>query len=343
MATTLTEQEMQLEQFIKSGQNEAAINLLSKLAMEYAAQNQFERAENFRDQMYEIDNMALEAILKVNNCIEKEKSKSIAPDRKELWANFFDKLSNEEANAFFLALEDISVEEEKMILTQGEPNDALYLINQGSLKIIHERNEKQMLIHTLGPGDSFGEDTFFSINVCTVSIKTLSKVKLSCLKKTSFEKIQSQHPEIEENLIKICGTGTKIVEWLRQKGMDRRAHKRYIFQTQAWFQILTSSGGNDASNSIAAELYDISLGGVCFYFRSKDSNYVRNLVGRTIGINIIIELGKKQKDIALTGVVQGVQNHPLDEYSVHVKLRQNLSEKAMETIIKISEKQLSLD
>ncbi len=342
MPTTLADQEAQLEQLIKSGQNKEAVKLLSQLAVACAEKYDFERAEAFRDQIYEVDSMALSEIVNVNKSIETYKSKALTPDHRKLWSKFFDHLSSEEANAFFFALKELSLDEEDMVLQQGEPNEHLYLINQGKLKIIHERKDKQILIQTLGPGDIIGEDTFFSINICTVSVKSLSKVKLSYLQRDKLEGITIQHPELETKLIEICGTGEKIVEWLRQKGMDRRAYKRYVFQTKAWFEVLTPDSHRDSSHATAAELYDISMNGLSFYFRSRDREYVRSLVGRTLGISVIFEVGRKQTDLALTGIVQGVQNHPLDEYSAHIKLRQNLSEKAMNSIIKIAEKQLTL-
>ena len=45
----------------------------------------------------------------------------------------------------------------------------------------------------------------------------------------------------------------------------------------------------------------------------------------------------KQKEVALTGVVHGVQNHPLDEYSVHLQLRRNFSDEAIKTIFRLAE------
>ena len=202
MPTTLADQEAQLEQLIKSGNNEEAIKLLSKLASVCAEKSDFERAEAFRDQMYEVDSMALSEIVNVNKSIETFKSKALTPDHRKLWANFFNHLTSEEANAFFFALKELHLDEEKMILQQGEPNERLYLISQGKLKIVHERQDKQMLIHTLGSGDILGEDTFFSINVCTVSAKSLSKVKLSYLQRDKLEGITIQYPELESKLKK---------------------------------------------------------------------------------------------------------------------------------------------
>ena len=343
MPDASSEQAVQLDQFIKSGQNGAAIKLLGQMAAKCAEKKDFEHAEAFRDQIYEVDSKALNEIIKINQIIEKEKIKAFTTDHRQQWAQIFKGLSKEEAKAFFLALKAMSLDKEKPVLQQGDSNDRLYLVNQGKLKITHERDDKQMLIHTLGPGEIFGEDTFFSVNVCTVTITTLSKVNLSYLERNKLDGITIEHPNLEENLMKICGVGERLVDWLRQKGIDRRAHERYILQAQVWFRELSANDRTDKSDSIKADLHDISISGLSFYFYSNDREYICHLVGKTIGVNINIQYGRKHKDLAITGVVQGIQSYPLDEYSVHVKLRQNLSKRAINSLIKIADQQLCLN
>jgi hypothetical protein len=52
--------------------------------------------------------MALSGIVAVNEAIEKEKSSLMPPDYRKLWALFFKRLSEEEANAFFFSLKKCS-------------------------------------------------------------------------------------------------------------------------------------------------------------------------------------------------------------------------------------------
>jgi hypothetical protein len=331
MTSKLEEQEIQLNQFIASGQKEEAVRLLYQMAASCALNNDFERADAFRDQLYEVDSMALTAIVKINEIIEAEKTKALTPDRRRIWARFFDGLSTEEANAFFFALKEMTVPADETVLQQGMTSDRLFLVYQGQLKIVHEGEHKQTLIHHLGPGDTFGEDTFFSINICTVSICTLGAATLSYLERDKLDAIRLQFPQLEGHLKKICGSGRKIYDWLRQKGLDRRAYKRINYHTKVSFQVLSSA---DAAlqRPVTAELWDISKYGLSFYFQSKNRQAVRRLVGRTLGVRFTLPVGDQGKEIALTGTVQGVQDHPLDEYSVHLKLRRNFSDEAMKMI-----------
>ncbi len=329
--------EATLKQLIETDQTEEAVKLLCKMAMESAKKGDFERADSYRDQLYEVDSMALSAIVTVNEAIEAEKSKTLTPDRRRLWAAFFHELSPEEANAFFFALRDVTLKSETRILEQGQANDRLYLVNHGQLKILHDRDDRQVLIRTLGPGDTLGEQTFFSINVCTVSVVTLSEARLSYLERDKLEGMKIQFPMMERSLQKLCGSERKVYDWLRQKGIDRRVHNRINLNTKVWFQVLTPDENPAMQRPVTAELWDISKSGLSFYFGSKNRQAVRRLVGRTIGVRFNLVSGGKQKEVALTGIVQGVQDHPLDEYSVHLKLKRNFSDDAVRAIHRIAD------
>jgi len=335
---TLSEHETRLKELIEAGQTEQAVKLLCQLVAFCARNQDFERADAYRDQLYEVDSMALSAIVQMNEIIEAEKSKALTPDRRRLWSRFFETLPSEEANAFFFALKERSVSIDTMILRQGERNDNLYLVEKGKLKVVHEREDKQQLIQTIGSGDVIGEDTFFSINVCTASVTALTEVKFSFLERERLDGITIQHPRIEQRLQKICGTGRRIYDWLRQKGLDRRACKRINLNTPIWFQVLSSGKGTSISRPVAGELWDVSKSGLSFYFQSKNREAVSRLVGRSIGVRFKLTVDGKLKDVALTGIVQGVQDHPLDEYSVHLMLRKQFSDDAIRTIQRVAER-----
>lgn len=337
MNVTLDEKEAQLKDLVESGQTDDAVKLLTELAMICAKKGDFERADAYRDQLYEVDSMALSAIVTVNEAIEAEKSKALTPDRRRLWARFFHELSPEEANAFFFSLKETTLKSENVILSQGKSNDRLYLVNHGQLKMIHDRNDRQALIRMLGAGDTFGEQTFFSINVCTVSVVTLVETRLSYIERDTLDGIKIQFPTIERSLQKVCGGERKVYDWLRQKGLDRREHNRINLNTKVWFQVLTPDDNPAMQRPVTAELWDISKSGLSFYFGSKNRQAVRRLLGRTLGVRFKLNRAGKQKEVALTGIVQGVQDHPLDEYSVHMKLKRSFSDEAVKTIYRIAE------
>jgi hypothetical protein len=341
MPTTTANQEELIEQLLRESQKEKAVALICRMAIESAERKAFEEAEMLRDRLYEVDSMALNEILRVNESIETEKGKVLTPDRKQLWARFVNGLSPMESNAFFVALREQRLEAEEIILRQGEPNDRLYLVDMGQLKMTHFNLDKDQLIRKVGAGEIFGEDTFFSVNVCTLSVAALVPVRLSYLERDQLMRLKTAHPFLESSLQKICRGSQSMYDFMRKKGIDRRAHGRINLHTKIHFQILTPDARNALQRPIAAELWDISLKGLSFYFQSKNREAVRRLIGRTLGIELTLPVDGKIKKAALTGIVQGVQNHPLDEYSVHVQLNREFSHQAIQTIHRIAGSQSS--
>jgi len=334
----ISDPEKMIDQYLSTGQNQKAFGLIYKLAIFSAKKKDFAQAESFRDRLYEVDSSELSRIIEINEIIEAEKSKAITPDHRRLWSRFFEGLSQNEATSLFLALKKQTIDSETEILTQGQPNDRLYFINQGQLKLLYRDQDKELLIQMMESGDVFGEDTFFSVNVCTFSAKTLTPVQLGFIDRAALTQLKSAHPTLGSNLKKICSSGSSVFNRLRQKGIDRRAFKRINFSTKVSFQLLSSHTAEAMRRSVTAELWDISKGGLCFYFQSKNREAVRNLIGHNVGVRFALEVEGKSRSIALTGVVHGVQSHPLDEYSVHLQFSRRLSDSAIQTIERIAGK-----
>lgn len=333
MDVEIREPEARVEQYLASGQNDKAFALLYKLAVTSAKKKDFTASESYRDRLYEIDSMALSKIVVVNEIIEAEKEKAVTADDRRLWAPFFEGLSAIQANDFFLCLKKEIIESDTLILEQGRTNDRLFLVDQGQVSMFYSDQEKEFLIARLSSGDIFGEDTFFSVNVCTASVKALARTYLRYIDKTAFEKLKATHESLESKLKKLCLTGRSIYNRLRQKGIDRRSFKRINFTTKISFQLLS---GSAAQRSVKAELWDISKGGLSFYFQSKNPRAVQSLIGQTIGVRFDLKLKGKSKTVALSGVVHGVQSHPLDEYSVHLKFNRQLTDTTIKAIEWIS-------
>lgn len=332
MTTHRADRETEIQALLQSGQTDKAVDRMAALAMAYAKEKNFEKAEAWRDQVYAVDSMALSHIVSINECIEDEKSKSLTGELRQRWDRFFKGLSSEEANAFFLSLNTLSVDADQQLLWQGQPNDRLYLINSGKLNLFHDSPHKRLFIKSLGAGDTVGEDTFFSVNVCTFAATAMLKSQVSYLDRARLAALKPQFPQLVKHLKTICEAGGGIFSWLRQKGMDRRQHKRIHFVVKATFQVLPTDDRTAPSSPVTAEIWDVSKSGLSFYFHAKNSQAIRRLIGRTLQVRFSVPVGRQQKSVLLTGLVQGVQSHPLDEYSVHLKLHRNFSDEAINTI-----------
>jgi CRP-like cAMP-binding protein len=342
MNEKIRDPEAMVAQYLTSGQNDKAFALLYKLAVLSAKKRDFAASETFRDRLYEIDSMALSKIVEINEIIEAEKNKAIPTDDRKLWSHFFEGLTANQANDFFLALRKEIVESETLILEQGRTNDRLFFVDQGQISMFYGDREKELLIARLGGGDIFGEDTFFSVNVCTASVKALTRTHLRYIDKTAFEKLKAIHDALETKLKKVCVAGRSVFNRLRQKGIDRRSFRRINLNTKISFQLLASGAANAAPRSVRAELWDISKGGLSFYFQSKNPHAVQSLVGQNIGVRFDLNFKGTMKTVALSGVAHGVQSHPLDEYSVHLKFNRQLSDATIRAIERIANANLKV-
>ena len=333
MEVEFREPESMVEHYLTSGESDKAFALLYELAVSSAKKKDFAASETFRDRLYEVDSMALSKIVEVNEIIEAEKAKAITPDDRNLWSPLFEGLSAIQANDFFLCLKSEIVESDTMILEQGCTNDRLFLVDQGQVSLSYSDHEKAFLIARLGSGDIIGEDTFFSVNVCTASVKTMARTYLRTIDRTTFSKLQAAHESLESKLKKVCLSRRSVYNRLRQKGIDRRSFKRINLPTKISFQMLS---GNVPSRPVKAELWDISRGGLSFYFQSKNPRAVQSLIGQNMGVRFELRFKGQMKNIALAGVVHGVQSHPLDEYSVHLKFNRPLKDTTIKTLEWIS-------
>jgi CRP-like cAMP-binding protein len=335
MVTSLVQQKDQIKYLIENHEIDKAVTLLCRLAVTSAQNGQFDHAEAYRDLLYEVDSTALVAIMKINESIEDAKRHAIQPQLKHVWPDFFKQLSSDEVNAFFHALQQARFDDDHTVLKQGNSNDRLYLVDRGVLKVVFKDRGQEVLIHQIGRGNVFGEDTFFSVNVCTTSVITLSTVHLQFLDHHRLKHLEETFPVMGSSLKHICASG-KLYDHLRAKKIDRRATQRIHLKSKVAVQLLTAESRHPMQRTLYADLWDVSKSGLCFHLHSKNKEAVRRLIGRSLGVRIKLEVDGQFKAAAVTGVVQGVQNHSEKQYSVHMQLNPPFSDAAMDTIQRIA-------
>lgn len=343
MTISLAQRKALLKRFASKNELEKAVTLLCKMAVACAKKGKFDIAEGYRDLLYEMDSSALVAIMKVNEFIETEKKHAKQQGMLYPWPELINRLSKDEANAFFYALQQANFKDDHMVLKQGKPNNRLYLVEQGKLKVIFENSDHEVLIHQLGRGNIFGEDTFFSVNVCTTSVVAMSSVQLKYLDQTHLKQIEQTFPVISDNLQRICAAGKQTYNYLKEKRLDRRVSKRIHLESKIAVQLLTAESRHPMQRTFYADLWDVSKYGLCFHVQSKNKEFIRRMIGRSLGIRLKLELDGQFKTAAVTGIVQGVQNHHHQHYSVHMKLNPPFSDAALNIIKRIAALRKKID
>jgi len=319
-----TEHEKLVEQYLQENNIEAAVQLLVKSIVKYAGEHKFDRAESLRDRLIEVDSMAVNEIVKTGEVIETEKSDAIDKDHLAIWADFYERLTAEETNVLFYGMKLEKHPADHVIYQQGEKRSRLYFIDEGRLKMFYRQADKAILLKTIGPGDIFGEDTFFfSDAFCTTSVITDSPVKLYVLLKNELDKLNSKTPSLESKLNDYCSSLESVADLLKAKNLERRVDKRLNSPGKILVQILNDSN-QPAAKPFKAELLDISVSGLAFLMKTTQKAPAM-LLGRNLNMKLTFGELASDLEINCVGSVVAVNSEPFHEYVVHADFNKNLT------------------
>lgn len=305
-------------EWVGQADTDAAVGYLFDWIVRYAREKNFAMAESLRDHLMEIDPMALTQIVKSGEIIDAEKSEGIADDFKETWTRLNALLTPDETNTLYYAFQAVTAEADHTLFTQGQFNSRLYFINRGQLRLSCRQGDREMLLATLQEGDIAGADTFFNTTVCTTSLTALTAVQLNVLERETVDQWQEAAPGLAAKINDYCTERGLDADLLKQKGLDRRSHKRMALSGAAAVQIL---GRNDAPTGkpFTGRLSDISAGGLSFEIRTAKSDIARLLLGRRIALSFSPGGGGSGQPVKQSGRVIGVKYLLEKEYSVHVR------------------------
>ena len=199
-----TTKENLLETYIKENKKDLAVELLFELITQNAKARNFSKAEALRAKLFEVDSLALNAIVKSAEIIEAEKIAAVDPIHLDTWSHLYEILTREETIALYYEMKSAAYEAQQIVFRQGEMNSNLYFIHSGRLNMFYHKGNQGILLKTLGPGDVAGEDTFFTQSTCTTSLMAHSRVKLNYLEKTVLRKWQSDASNLMNKLQDYC-------------------------------------------------------------------------------------------------------------------------------------------
>lgn len=342
--------EHQVLHAIAAGKTEDAIQLTLKLIIAHAQRRDFEKAEAFREKLYEIDAMAISEIVRAGEIIEEAQSASIDPTHLHLWQELYDTLTTEEANVLYYSMEETRLEADETVFNQGEKNQALFFINQGEARLAYTQESREVLLKNLESGDVAGGDTFFTDTICTTSVVTLSRLNVSKIEKSAIEKWREQAPGLESKVADFCLKKEKIHELLENKGLDRRTQHRVNISGKATNQLMQPSG-KDIGKPFKSELSDISTGGLSFVLRITKKKTASLLLGRKLNVKFDLSLASDswenqgenplvdgsdrqcdQVEINQYGTIVAARPCPFGDYSFHVKFETQIEETVIKKI-----------
>ncbi len=143
----------------------------------------------------------------------------------------FSALTREDIAKILGKLEEASFDAGAVIVRQGDPGDAFYLIKSGAVQVVIDSGAgNSEIIAILGPKDSFGEMALFSGDPRSATIVSVKETILWRLKRADWDELIEKHPKW---LLQQCATLSK-----RLAALDRQY-----------------STGREAFNSLAEEFY----------------------------------------------------------------------------------------
>lgn len=327
----VSEQERLIERYLTEDNKEAAVHLLAELAVKCAKEKNFRRAEALRKKLIEVDDLAVNEIVKTGEMIEAEKSNAIDQHHLDLWADIYNSLTPEEVNALFYSLKYTEHPADQMIYGQGEMRARLYFIEEGQLKIFYRQEDKAVLLRVLGPGELFGEDTFFYADAfCSTSVITDTPVKLYVLMKDELDRLNSMTPGLESKLKGYCSSLESVADLLKEKNFERRVNQRLKLPGKVMVQLLRNFNQPEAE-PFKAELLDISSNGIAFLMKTTEKVSTL-LLGRSLEMNLTFDELGSELEINCVGTVVAVNSEPFHEYVVHAEFSRHLDADIMDDL-----------
>lgn len=88
-----------------------------------------------------------------------------------------------------------------VILNENDSADSLYIIESGRVKVYcSDRNGKEYIVNTMGPGEYFGELALLDDERRSASVRTMEKSGFTIVYKDEFNAVLDRHPNIARTL-----------------------------------------------------------------------------------------------------------------------------------------------
>jgi CRP-like cAMP-binding protein len=334
----VSRQEELVNSHLEQNNKEAAVKLLFEMIVQCARDKNFAKAEALRARLLEVDDLALNEIIRSAEIIEEEKTQAVDAEHLTTWASLYGRLTPEESAAVYHALKHEAHEAMQSLFNQGEQHSRLYLVNRGELALLWRDGPREKVLRRIGPGETAVADGFFTDSVCTVSLVTLSRSEVAYLDRDVLAAWEKDYPAIEGKLRDFCQVAQDTPSMLRERGVERRDHNRKIISGNAAVQIFSGSW-QPAAKPFRGDVADISRGGLAFLVNINDRKTARALLGRNVGFTVTIPGHEPRVKLTKKGFIVAISHIPFEGYCLHVKFNEILGQKEMDEISVLPDRQ----
>ena len=94
----------------------------------------------------------------------------------------------------------------EVIIQQGDVGDRMYVVQTGSVEVVHESNGEERRLSALTAGDFFGEMALFDKVVRSASVRALGEARVLTIDKRTLLKRISEDHLLAYNLLRSMST-----------------------------------------------------------------------------------------------------------------------------------------
>jgi putative peptide zinc metalloprotease protein len=121
-----------------------------------------------------------------------------------------------------------------VVVRQGEPGDAFYLVREGALEVLDEA--KDAVIATLGPGDCFGEMALLADEPRSATVRARTACTLLALGRQAFQEVIAAHETLEAGLTALATARFRpkhVAHWSLQEQRRADGETVYVLKDEA--------------------------------------------------------------------------------------------------------------
>jgi CRP-like cAMP-binding protein len=116
-------------------------------------------------------------------------------------AKALSELHDDELNRLACYMEPLAVRSMAQVVKQGGPDDGMYLVMDGELRVRLMISGKETILATLGPGDCFGEMALFDQGPRSADVVANTDSILLKISSEAFDKLRREAPEISTPIL----------------------------------------------------------------------------------------------------------------------------------------------
>ena len=114
----------------------------------------------------------------------------------------FAKLNKDELKEISPYFKEVSVKNNEVIFSEGDPSDKLYLLSEGNVKIVkHTAMGKDVILEVMSPGDIFGGVAVLDNKPYPATAQAMKAAKIIKIMRGNLVKVMEDYPDLKLEIV----------------------------------------------------------------------------------------------------------------------------------------------